>query len=232
MIRTKPGRSKPESGAGFLRLADVVQRSGDGEEADGKVDEECPAPRQIRREEATQQGAHRRHAADDRPPDAEGDGAVPALEVGVEDRLGGGQDHRPADALQDPREDQDVAVRSKPGEHRGQHEDHQAREVHPATTQDVAHASDRDEQGSEDERVDRVDPLRLRRVQVQVADDRGDRDVHDRRVDDDHRDADAQHREADPAAAARGVHGGAVRRTAPEGHRDLLLRRRVAVTIA
>jgi hypothetical protein len=169
-----------ESGPLFPRLADVVQRPRDGQETDRQVDEEGPPPRQVGGQEAAQERADRSHTADDGSPDPEGDRSIATLEVLVEDRLGGGQDHRPADALEDTGEDEHIARGSKARKHGGHDEKREPGQVHPATAEDVPQAPKGDQQGREDERVDRVDPLRLGRVEVQLADDRWDRDIHHR----------------------------------------------------
>lgn len=71
----------------------------------------------------------------------------------------------------------------------------------------VAHPPQRDQQRREDQRVDRVRPLGRHRSDIEVANDRRNRDVHNRRVDDDHRNAEGDERHRIPAAAVRGDGG-------------------------
>ena len=200
-------RIEPRLRVLVLRLTDVAKRAEDRDQRHRDVDEERPAPGKVGRQPAAEQRPDRGHAADRGAPDAERDRAVPAPEVRVQDGLRGRQDHRAADALEDAGEDQHRSRLGQAGQDGRDSEHHQADEVQLPAADEVADAPERDQQRGEDQRVDRVDPLGLGGVEVQVPDDRRDGDVHDRRVHDDHRDAQAQHGQPEPAAAAGLVHG-------------------------
>jgi hypothetical protein len=112
------------------------------------------------------------------------------------------RDRGAADALEHAGADERQPARGEAREDRSDREDDQAQEEEAPASGHVAEAPEADEQRGEDERVDRHDPLRGRAVELQVPDDARDRDVHDRRVDDDHREPQAQHQQAQPAAPA------------------------------
>ena len=213
-----------EAWPGFLipRFADVGERAGNRQEADRQVDEEGPAPAQVGRQPAAEQGPECGHATDGRAPYTEGDGAVAPLEVGVEDRLRCRQDHRAAHALKDSRGDQHLPAGRDARQHGRGDEDTEAGQVESAPAPDVADAAERDQEGGEDQGVCGVDPFRRRRVDLQVADDRRYGDVHDRGVDDDHGHAKAEHRQAEPAAAAGVAHPVTATFGRPVRHEHLL----------
>ncbi len=85
--------------------------------------------------------------------------AVPAAEVGVEDRLRRRQDHGAADALEDAGQDQQLARGCRAGEGGRGSEHDEADDVQRPPTEEVADAPQRDQQRREDQGVDRVDPL-------------------------------------------------------------------------
>lgn len=65
-----------------------------------------------------------------------------------------------------------------------------------------------EQQGGQQHGVEAVHPLRVSEVQVQVADDGGQGDAHDRAVEHDESQADREDGEADPIASALGGSGG------------------------
>ena len=91
------------------------------------------------------------------------------------------------------------------GQSTGGDEDDDAHQQQPAPTEQVAHAPDRDQQGREHERVDRVDPLGLGDAEREVLDQHRQDHVHDGGVHDDdrHRERDDHHRE--PALGVRAL---------------------------
>ncbi len=197
------------AGVGIAALVDEEDRAREREKRDGQVDVERPAPAQVRDEPAADERPESSHPADRRAPDPERDRPLLAAERRVDDREGRGQDQRAADTLESAAEEQHCPVRRERREHARRKEDDESDDEDAAPAADVTDASDADEERREDERVDRVRPLRLRDPDVQVADDRRDRDVHDRRVDDDHRDAGRQRDEPKPATSA-SVHSGII----------------------
>ena len=125
--------------------------------------------------------------------------AFASTERRVDDRQCRGQDHRPADALDQPCQDQHPAVGSERRQHRGRGEQRDADEHHPPAPESIGQAPEHQQQGREDEGVRLLHPLHLGRGDPEIIDDRRDGDVDDRRVDDDQRDGDADEDQTDPA---------------------------------
>jgi hypothetical protein len=129
------------------------------------------------------------------------DPALSPLERRVHRRQRRREDRCRPRSLEEPSGDQPRPVRGSTRHHARGHEDTDADEEQPASTVHVADLAERDEKGGEHERVDRVDPFGVGQREVEVADDRRQGDVDDRRIDDDHRHAEAQDREAEPTGA-------------------------------
>ena len=129
-------------------------------------------------------------------------GALGGLgELGDDDRedhrgLGGG-----ADALQEAGADQHALARRDAAQQRGDREDRQAGEEHALAADQVAEPAGEQQQAAErdQERVD--DPGQVALAEVEVVLDRGQRDVHDRRVEHDHQLRQADDDQRRPAAA-------------------------------
>ena len=98
--RTSPGDRR----RGSLDSATLRQRDGQGHQADRDVDEEDPAPGQAAGEDAAEDRADRDRDAGGRTEDAERRTAVLAVERAGEQRQGGGEHRRAADALEGARE--------------------------------------------------------------------------------------------------------------------------------
>ena len=89
---------------GLAQLRDCDQGRHD---PDRDVDEEDPAPGQVIRQHAADQGADGDGGARDRAPDPERGAAFAALELLREQRQRGGEHDRSADTLTGTREDQE-----------------------------------------------------------------------------------------------------------------------------
>ena len=91
---------------------------------------------------------------------------------------------------------------------------YEAGEEDALATDEVADTAGEEEEGAEGDHVGVEDPREARLGEPHVGLDAGEGDVHDRRVDDDHEHARAQHVQSDPALAV--VHGlGSQRSRAP-----------------
>jgi hypothetical protein len=98
---------------------------------------------------------------------------------------------------------QGLTARGKAGQNRGKQEEPKPGQIHLAPPKPIAQPPHRHQEGGEDKGIDGVDPLGARARKGEVARDGGDRNVHDRRVDDDHGHAEAEHRQAEPATPRR-----------------------------
>ena len=182
-----------------LRLRDVPQREHEGRDPDREVDEEDPGPGEEVGQDPAEQQADRAAAGRDRAPDAHRLRPLLALGEGRgHDRESRGRDERRAEALQPAGEDQELGRGGEPVQQRGDREDDEPREEQPLASDQVARAAAEKQEAAEDQRVGVDDPLQLGGRHVEIALDRGQRDVHDRRVQDDHELRDADEDEDEP----------------------------------
>ena len=139
-------------------------------------------------------------AADrDRGPDAERLRPLRAVGEGRrDDRERCRRDERGAESLQRAEADQHPGARREPVEQRGAREDDEAEQEEPLAPEQVPDAAAEKQEAAEDERVGVHDPLEVRLGEVEVFLDRGQRDVHDRRVEHDHELGEADEHEDDP----------------------------------
>jgi len=86
-------------------------------------------------------------------------------------------------------------------------EEHETELERALAPEAVAERAGREEQTGEDERIDGDDPLQLGLGRVQLARQGGDRDVEARVADEDDQEAQAQHREREPAPIVAGLDG-------------------------
>ena len=146
--------------------------------AERHVDEEDPAPVQVLADQAADDRAERQAERPDRPPDA--DRGRPLAGVGErrgDDREARGHHQRRAEALHRPRRDQHVGAAGQARRQRGEREDDQAGQEHPASAEDVRDPAADQQQAAEHEQVAAHDPLKPADRQVQAALDRRERDV-------------------------------------------------------
>ena len=186
MTSTAPGTSN------VLTLASRLSSSRSGastnaSDADRDVDEEDPRPAERVGEDAAEQHAGRGAEAADRAPDAERDVPLAALGEGRrEDRERRRRDHRRAEALERARRDQRRLRPGEAGEQRGEREHDEADQEQAPPPEQVGRAPAEQQEAAEDERVRADHPLQVLLREPEVDLDRGQRDVHDRDVQDDH----------------------------------------------
>ena len=179
----------------------------DGDDGDGKVDEEDPAPPRIGPEraddETSDDGPDGGRDADGRPQHAEGASALASGEhlldearhLRVEDATGR--------SLHEPREDEHGAARGEPADEARRAEEHDADDEDRAPADGVTHTSGSDEGQTEREGIARHDPLQVARRRIGPLLDRGQRDVDDADVEQRHETCDEAHREGAPPSRVR-----------------------------
>src|SRR5262249_14641345 len=190
-----------------LRLGHEPERREEGEDADRYVDEEDPAPGERLGQRAAEHEADRRAADRDRRPDRKCPGPLlPFVERRRDDRERCRRDERCAEALECAEADQHPRSLRDPVEERRCGEDNEADQEEPLPSQEVARAAAEQEKAGEDERV-RVDhPLEACLAETERALDVGQRDVHDRRVENDHELREADDYEHDPGIRGMATH--------------------------
>ena len=87
-------------------------------------------------------------------------------------------------------------------------EEHEADEEELAMAEEVAEPPAEQQEAAERQQVGVDDPRQRRLAEAEVLADRGQGDVHDRRVEDDHEIARAEHDQREPAGAVVHLHGG------------------------
>ena len=165
-----------------------------GDNRDRQVDEEDPAPREALGQQPAEDRPGGRGGAVDRAPDAEREPAVAALVGGAEQRDRGREHRRGADPLNPAGGDQHGRARSQPARQRRQREHDQAGDVDRPAADLVRVRADPQQQRGQRQRVDVDDPLQARERRVQIGGHVGQRDVHDRDVDQEHEGAE-RHRD-------------------------------------
>ena len=165
------------------------------------LQQEADAPGQVGRDEAAQQrpdrGGDRRRRTDQRV----GLLLRRSLEVAVDERLHRGQQQRGAEPADDrPENDDRRQVLGDGHGHRAGRVAQQPQHERPLAAEEVADlAADQDERGG-DQRLERDRALDRADGRVEVIDHRGDRHVHQRRVDDEHEHRRRQHQRQARAA--------------------------------
>ena len=168
----------------------------------GHVDEEDPVPAQRLRERAAGEQPDRAAAGGHERVHAHRLGLLgPLGELGHDDREDHARGDRAADALEQARADQHRLAVRHPAQHRGRREQDEPAEEDPLAADQVAEPAGEQQEAAEGDQVAVDHPREVRLREVQIALDRRQRDVHDRRVEHHHQLAEAQHGERDPAAA-------------------------------
>ena len=198
---------------GVVHELDVEQDDRD----DHDLEREAHAPRQVRGDEPAQQrpdrGGDRGRGADQRV----GLALRGPLEVPVDERLHGRQQQRGAEPSDDRPEDDDgrQALRER---HRQRPDGvaEQPEDVRALASDQVADLAPDQDEGGGDQGLERDRRLHAADRGVQVPDHRGDRHVHQRRVDDQH---EHRHRQQDhePGSPVRRLAGGGWSRRRPYG---------------
>src|SRR5579884_871391 len=111
----EPGQVRP-AGPALPRLFQAEQRDGQGDDADGNVDEEDPAPADACGDDPAQDRPDRHGDAGYRAPHPEGGAAVAALEGLGQQGQGGGEHHRPAQPLPTAGHDQEQGAVGEPAQ--------------------------------------------------------------------------------------------------------------------
>ena len=156
-------------------------------------------------EDAAEQQAHRAATDRDRGPHAHRLRPLGTLgERRGHDRERGGGDERCAEALQPAGDDEELRGRREPADERADGEDHHTGEEHSLPADEVACPAAQQQEAAEDERVCVHDPLQVGARHLEVGLDRRQRDVDDRRVEDDHELRDADEDENEPRVLGRG----------------------------
>ena len=175
-----------------------------GERADGQVDKEDPVPVDGLGERAAGQQAQRAAGYGDEHVGAHGPGAVSRRrEFGDDD----GQDdrglHGGADALDEACGDEHALVGRDSAQGRGHGEQRDPAEKDALSPEQVTEAAGEQQEAAERDQEGVDDPGQIALGEVEITLDRGQRHVHDRRVEHDHELGQADDHEGQPAAAIR-----------------------------
>ena len=166
-----------------------------------RVDVHAPAPVDVLGQRAAEQQPDRGAGAGERGEHPEGARALASLgERRRQQREGGRGEQRAEHALQGARRHQQLEAGREPAEDRRHGEADQADEEGALAAEEVREAAAQQQQAAERQRVGGDDPLALRVVEAEVGLRRGQGDVHDRVVEDDHQLGDPDHGEDQPAS--------------------------------
>jgi hypothetical protein len=168
------------------QLGEVEEGRNGGADADRHVDEEHPAPRELRGQHAAEDRADRTARAGDRAPHAERLGQADPGERRHDDGERGGREGRTADALDGSGDGQFGRVLGEAAEQARPGEDGDADQVQAAAPVEVGGTAAEEQEPGEGEHVGVDHPLEARGAVVEVPADRGQGDVHDRDVEDHH----------------------------------------------
>src|SRR4029453_14741089 len=170
-----------------LGLGDVQRGQGGQQDADGDVDEQHPAPRQPGGEDPAGEQADGPAGDGHRPEDPEGPVALLALgEVGGDQRQGGRGGDGGADPLEGAGGQQPAGGGGQAAQERGQGEDEDAGDEHPAAAEDVAGPAAQQQKAAEGEGVGVQHPRQAGGGEAEGLLDLGQGDVHDGRVQEHH----------------------------------------------
>ena len=206
VIRSAPRTSSRARGPGRAGLgrAEHGRGQGGGDQADRDVDQEHRAPAGELHQHPAQDLAGDEPDGGDRAVQADGPGTFGAFgEAGGDEGQRGRGDDRGARALHDPRRDQQHRVLRQPAGQAGQGERDQARDEHAPPAEQVGGPAAENEKAAERDGVSRHDPLDCVGGHVQFPLDRGQRDVHDAEIEDDHERSDENQGQLQRLAAGR-----------------------------
>ena len=202
MARIAANGSVCGSTSSATALRDEPRRQRDDRDAHGHVHEEDPLPAEVLREDAAEEDAGRGAAPRDRAPDPER--LVPlraaVAEGRVDDREGRGRDDRTAEACDGAEGDQPRAAIREAAHERCEREQRHSEHEHAAAAEHVGRPPAEQQEPAEREGVRRDDPLERALRELEVGRDGGQGHVHDRDVEDDHEERDADEGERVPAA--------------------------------
>src|SRR6266567_1950448 len=194
-------RVDPLTDAEAGRLVDQDQAQDRRHDADRQVDEEDPVPGQCFGQQPAHQEPDRPTRRSDEGVHAHRLRSLPwRWEHGDQDP----EDHRSHEGggrpLHEPRSDQQGLTVRKATEQRGDREGRGAGDEDLLASHEVAQPPGQEHQPPEGQQVGVHDPRQRRLREMQVPLDRGQRDVHDRDVQNDHELADAEHHQGGPSS--------------------------------
>ena len=185
--------------AGAPALGHDARRRDQPEQRERDVDEEDPLPAGRVDEHAAGDDAQRAADGGQRAPDAERDVALAAGgERDGQQRERRGRQQRGADALDGADRDEHLRRGREAAGQRGGREQAEPGEEDAAAAEQVARPAAEQQQAAERERVGVDDPLEAVGGEPEIGLDRGQGDVHDRDVEDDHELRDGEHGEGEP----------------------------------
>jgi hypothetical protein len=190
---------------GVAALGHEQHDQGDRQQRDGQLGQERAAPPELLEQSPAGDGPEgdRQPGAGAPQPDRLGP-RRPLAEHLREDRQGGREDGRRADAGEGARGDQLAGRVGERGQRVPQAEDRQPDEQDRPSAQPVGQAAAGQHEGGEHQQVAVDDPLQVARGGAELGHERRQRDVHDRGVDVDGEHGQAHHGEHRPRARADG----------------------------
>jgi hypothetical protein len=192
-----PARDRPAVGR------EQPQAEGVDENADRDVDEKDPVPAEKVRQHPAEEHADAPAACHHEAEDAHRLGPVGRLREEVHDqRERDRRDNRTAEALDRTRRDQEPLRRGQAAGDRGQGEERDPDQEQSPVAEQIAEAAAEQEEAAERQQVGVDHPGERRRREPEVLPNRRQRDVHDRRVENDHQVAQAQDDQREPAGAS------------------------------
>ena len=181
-------------------LLQQQRRQRDCGDADGHVDEEDPGPAQVRRQDAPEQDAGGGAAAGRSAVDAQREIALTAFrERRHQQRECGRSEQRPTEALHRPEGDQRALRPGEPAQERAHGEEREPEHEQPAASEEIRQTAAQEQRAPEEDGVGRDHPLEVGLREPEIRLDRGQGDVHDRDVENDHELRGDDQREGAPA---------------------------------
>jgi hypothetical protein len=171
-------------------LGDVTDGDEDDRDGERHVEQERRSPGDVVYQIAAQNRAESRCDAGETGPRPNGLAAILLSEGRADDRERPRNQQRPADALNRPCGDKVSRCQGEPARHRRHREDSNAEQEDSPPSVMVAEGAADQDQGGQEQRVGRDDPLCVNRTRPQALLYLGQRNVRDRAVYEDHRRAD------------------------------------------
>ena len=193
-------------GLGLPHEADSQQR---GQDRDGRVDGQAPAPREVLGEHAAEQQSDRGTTAGDGAEDAEGLGSLLGIvERHRDQRECSGCQQCGENALQCARAEEQLRVHRHTAERGGGSEAQQSDQECLLAAHEVGDATPEQQEPAERQRVRGHHPLHVLRSDTQIRLRAGDGQVHDRRIEHDHELGDRDHEQRSEAVRVGDRYGG------------------------
>ncbi len=183
-------------------IGDEENSQQDHEGTDGNVDKEDVPPVECADQEPAQGRARDRGNSGDGSPDAERRAAALRREDSRQYRQRLRQQQRRSDPLDDAETHQPAHAGREPAGCGRQRERDHAHDEHPALPEQVTEPASRDQQDREHQGVGVDHPQNAVQRRVQSGDHVGDRDVHDRQIEQRHEESERHDDQHDPGVAA------------------------------